>query len=116
MRRPARRSGWLLALTWIALALSVTASADVVEDLVFEEANPYAASAAVPPDEDDGISNVWVSPSENQLASTTKARGALAEPVAAYAGAIRGEVSTAPTGRPIMRRANRACPLSPLRI
>ncbi|MGH7168311.1 MAG: hypothetical protein ACREII_07220 [Nitrospiraceae bacterium] len=46
--RPLRNKNILFALSWLAILLAATASADVVEDLVFEPFEAEAAESSLP--------------------------------------------------------------------
>lgn len=56
-----RSKNILFALSWLAILLAATASADVVEDLVFEPFEANAAESPLPqPDLEDPAENVTV--------------------------------------------------------
>ncbi len=69
------RSRFLRALSWLALLLAATASADVVEDLVFEFLEAEAAELPFPPDDLKGpVENTTV-PSVGSEAPRAKTAG-----------------------------------------
>ena len=59
--RQLRNKNSLFALSWLAILLAATASADVVEDLVFEPFEANAAESPLPqPDLEDPAENATV--------------------------------------------------------
>ena len=59
--RQLRNKNSLFALSWLAILLAATASADVVEDLVFEPLEANAAESPLPqPDLEDPAENATV--------------------------------------------------------
>ncbi|MEW6245174.1 MAG: hypothetical protein AB1555_00505 [Nitrospirota bacterium] len=69
------KGGFLRALSWLALLLAVTASADVVEDLVFEFPEAEAAELPFPPDDLKGPAENTTVPSVGSEASHVKTAG-----------------------------------------